>query len=388
MGTATQIERHGVVDEVDRKLNELLDHARAQPGVNHAILAIERLDQTFRWVGATGDAHPDGPPMSLDTPYWIASVTKLYIAASTFKLIEQNALHLRTPVTELLPAAMIDSLHRHKGVDYSDLITVQHLLGHSSGLPDYLEESSKGTTPLLDAIAENDRAWTIDDAVRIVREDLVPHFPPQDLDARRQKIRYSDTNYQLLIQILEHIHERSLADVFERDFYTPLALTSTGHPGQHGLNHSPATVWAGATALDRPNAMRSFRDLVSTVDDQVRFMRALATGGLFERTDTIYRMMGNWNSFPFSLNPMPKSPVWPISYGLGAMRLAIPRVFTPFTPIPSAMGHTGVSGSWLFYCPDLEVVVAGTVDQFEAAAFPFRFLPRLISTLQDTLKRN
>ena len=388
MGNVTQINQHGITDDVDQQLRELLAHAGNQPGVRHAVLAVERLDRSVRWIGATGDAHPDGTPMTVDTPYWIASVTKLYIAASIFKLIEQGELQLRTPLTQMLPGEMLNGLHRIGGADYTDMITIQHLLGHSSGLPDFLEEGPEGEPPLLDAIAEEDQAWTIDDVIQIVREQLTPHFPPQQLDGNRQKIRYSDTNYQLLIQILERVHGASLDDIFANDFYRPFDLTSTRDPGELDGNISPATVWFGDSGIERPKAMRCFRDLVSTPREQLRFMQELVSSKPFDRPDTVYHMMGNWSSFPFSLNPAPKSPVWPFQYGLGAMRIKLPRLFTPLKPVPAVMGHTGVSGSWLFYCPDLKLTVAGTVDQAEAAAFPFRFVPRLVRTLQDALSRD
>ena len=388
MSDAPQIVKHGLSAEIDGKLGELLDHARTQPGVSHAVLAIETLDQSSSWIGAVGEANPDGTRMTVDTPYWIASVTKLYIAMAIFKLIEQGEIQLGTPISNLLPSELLQRLHRLDGVDYGDAITVQHLLAHSSGLPDYLEESRTDQPALLDSIADEDQSWTIEDAVRIVREELVPHFPPQNLDGRSQNIRYSDTNSQLLIQTLETVHGKPLEDVFASDIYEPLGLSETRHSNGTDLIPRPASVWFGDSEINPPGAMRSFRDLFSTPREQLQFMRGLVSGALFDRPDTIYQMMGNWNSFPFSLNPMPKSPVWPIQYGLGSMRVKLPRIFAPLKPVPAVMGHTGISGSWLFDCPELQLAIAGTVDQSEAAAFPFRFMPRLIRSLQDDLKRN
>jgi hypothetical protein len=34
--------------------------------------------------------------------------------------------------------------------------------------------------------------------------------------------------------------------------------------------------------------------------------------------------------------------------------------------IPLLIGQTGVSGSWLFYAPDLDLYTTGTVDQLTA----------------------
>jgi D-alanyl-D-alanine carboxypeptidase len=31
--------------------------------------------------------------------------------------------------------------------------------------------------------------------------------------------------------------------------------------------------------------------------------------------------------------------------------------------MPEVVGHSGVTGSWLFHCPELEVITAGTVTK-------------------------
>jgi D-alanyl-D-alanine carboxypeptidase len=76
-------------------------------------------------------------------------------------------------------------------------------------------------------------------------------------------------------------------------------------------------------------------------------------------------------------------PGWPMEYGLGMIRYRLPRLFTPFKPVPEVVGHSGVTGSWLFHCPELDIITAGTVDQATAAALPYRFVPRLLRALQQ-----
>ncbi len=354
----------------------------AQKGIHHAIVAVESVDRAFRWIGAAGNANPDGTPIQEDSIFWIASVTKLHIAATIFKLIERGSIDLTSPIATYLTPSLISGIHRLDGVDHTEGITVQHLLGHTSGPSDYFDESPGEEPSLIDRVLERDQAWTLEDILRIVREDLTPHFPPQSLDTKHQKIHYSDTNYQLLIAIIEAVTGQPLHQVFEAVLYTPLGLTQTLHPDTVAEpSPQPATVWAEEQALDIPLAMTGFRDLNSTADDLLTFMRALVRGELFDAPATLDLMMGSWNSFPVSLNPAPSRPTWPIQYGLGMMRMAIPRIFSPLRPIPPVVGHTGVSGSWLFYSPPLDLLLAGTVDQLAASAVPFRFLPRLLGTL-------
>ena len=188
---------------MDKRLQYLLQRLMAQPGVQHAIMAVESADRSVRWVGCAGDANPDGTPMRADTPFFIASVTKLYIATAIMKLHERGRLGLDESISAYLSPTLIGGLHRLGGEEHTDTITVRHLLGHTSGLPDYIEERPKGGRALVERlVSEGDMACGIDEVVRIVRQ-LTPHFPPQPKNARRKKARYSDTNYRLLIAIIE-----------------------------------------------------------------------------------------------------------------------------------------------------------------------------------------
>jgi D-alanyl-D-alanine carboxypeptidase len=49
--------------------------------------------------------------------------------------------------------------------------------------------------------------------------------------------------------------------------------------------------------------------------------------------------------------------------------------------MPAVIGHTGSTGSWFFHCPELDVRIAGTVNQATAGAVPYRCVPRLLRAL-------
>ena len=78
-------------------------------------------------------------------------------------------------------------------------------------------------------VEDGDRAWSLQDTVCWVRHRLRPHFPPQPLDAKR--IRYSDTNHQLLVGIIEP--RRSAP------FLAAPGGSDSGPPGNRG--HSETT---------------------------------------------------------------------------------------------------------------------------------------------------
>ena len=83
-------------ERLAHRLDELVRRLAARKRVPHAVVGVERGDG-FRWAGAVGDAGPGGPPIRADTPFFIASVTKLCIATVVMKLHEGGQVRLGDP---------------------------------------------------------------------------------------------------------------------------------------------------------------------------------------------------------------------------------------------------------------------------------------------------
>jgi D-alanyl-D-alanine carboxypeptidase len=376
----------GNAEAVMQELQRLLDGLGARDDVYSAVVAVESDTGSFRWIGTVGHADSGGTPMRADTPFHIASIDKLFTAAVVMRLHERGRLGLDDPIATHLPASLIGGLHRLGGVDHTESITVRHLLGHTSGLADCFEDRPKGGRSLMERLfAEGDMAWSIDDLTRLVRDELTPHFPPQPLQAQRQKVRYSDTNYQLLIALSETVTGEPLHRAYEELIFRPLDLRHTwlaGFSAPLDATSAPATLWFEDRPLALPLAIRSFPSVYSTAGDTLKFIRGLTGGELFEDPGTFERMQQPWNRFglPFDAAAL-RAPSWPIEYGLGLMRFQLPRFLTPLHPMPAVIGHTGSTGSWLFHCPELDVRIAGTVNQATAGAVPYRFVPGLLRSL-------
>jgi CubicO group peptidase (beta-lactamase class C family) len=357
--------------------------------IKHAVAAVESLDGAFASSAAVGEARPNGTPMQSETPFMIASVTKLYIASVILRFHERDLLSLEEPISAYLTGDLIAGLHRVNGVDHTGAITVRHLLGHTSGLPDYIEERPKGGRALIDrVVTDGDMAWTLDEVVDIVRK-LPPHFPPQQLEGSRPRARYSDTNYRLLMAIIEDVSGEPVARVFERELYRPLKLRHTHHPGQASLEPVPesASLYFKDRPLQIPLALRSFGDLHSTVADMLRFLRALVRGEIYEDPATASLMQHRWIRFGFPRDRAAlRTPGWPIEYGLGMMRFHIGRLFAPGRRPVTLVGHSGSTGSWLFHCPELDLMSAGTVDQATAGPVPFRVQPRILRAAASAVR--
>ncbi len=370
-------------ERIVAKLDVLLGRLATTRRIRHVIIAAGSLDGSWQWARTAGYATDGRERFTSETPWFLASVTKLYIATVVLRLYEQELIDLDEPISSYLPPELSRGLHVLDGVDYTSQITPLHLLGHLSGLPDYLEERPRRERSLIESVLEEgDRSWSSVEACEFARAKLAPHFPPSDPTAKRPRIRYSDTNYQLLMVIAERVTGRTMAEIYRELVFGPLGLHHTWLPGDQPMKPTPApaAVWMGDTRLDRPLAIESFRDLYSTASDVLRFGRALFQGDVFER-DTTWRLMTQrYNRFGFPIGVAAlRAPSWPIEYGLGMMRFELSRWLAGGRHIPGVIGHTGSSGSWLWFCPSLNLLVAGTVDQTEAATVPFRKVPTALA---------
>ena len=382
-----------------QRLDALLEELIARKDMQSVIMAVASGDGSFRWAGARGLMSPGGPPVTTATPWFIASITKLFIAATVLRMVELGELTLEDRVVDRLAPSLTRRLHVLDGTDWTDRLTLAHLLSHASGLPDYIEDYPKtrrrdgaDRRSLVEILQEEgDRAWSLDDTVQWVRERLKPHFAPQALDGRRVRIRYSDTNYQLLIGIIEARRDAPFCRILSDLVLDPLDLRNTwlpGHPRGDGPEPDAVPVFAGSEVLRLSRFLASIGDLNSTCEDLLRFCQAVVEGSLFQEPATWHRMQAHWHRFSLPLDRAAlRQPSWPIEYGLGVMRFRLPRLLTPFRRMPALVGHTGSTGTWLFHAPEIDLYLSGAVNQITAGAVPFRVVPRALRAVAESLSR-
>ncbi len=155
-----------IIDHLKYKnqLDTLFSTTTQTEGIHSAAAVVESLDGSFRWQQVYGRADSAARPMTVDTPFNIASVTKLLIAAAILRLAEDRQLELDHLMRDYLPNALTAGLHHTKdGADHTDKLTIRHLLSHASGLPDYFEDAPKGEKRLADLMTTSeDEAWPIE----------------------------------------------------------------------------------------------------------------------------------------------------------------------------------------------------------------------------------
>ncbi len=254
--TAAQVPaRDALAQRVDRYLQPYLDLA-AFSGVvllaRHGNILLER---------AYGMANYElGVPIRIGTRFHIASVSKTFTAAAVLQLVERGKISVRDPIAKFVP-------------DYprGNEITVHHLLAHASGIPDV------NGLPGYDTIARLPHTTA----------SLVALFRDQPLDfVPGSRYSYSNSNYNLLAYIIEHVSGMGYGEFLEQNIFRPAGLTSTAHDsspaslvpdrasgympvGAIGLANAPYIDWTTKTGNG---------SLYSTAEDLFHWDRALHGG--------------------------------------------------------------------------------------------------------------
>jgi len=348
------------------------DLVRNDGSVRNCVLSVVAGDGSLVWSGAAGIArqNPHGP-MTSDTPIYIASVTKLYTGTVVMLLVERGVLSLDDPMAKYLPSELINGIHIYNGKDYSAQVTVRELLSHSSGIADYYSDKAPDGKNLFELFVENpDRSWTVEETIARARHDLKPKFPPGT------DTSYSDTNYQLLGKVIEAVTGKPLQGVYEDFLFRPLGLEHTWLIGHWRFPDrqcpSPADVFHGGTNITKIRSNGAYGadgGIVSTAEEMNRFLKALNEGRIIRPASL--ELMHQWRRLSF-----------PLEYGFGTMRFNLPGPIRTIAGIPPLWGHSGSTGSFLYYCQDLDLYFAGTIDQTESKIKPFMLMGKVIRAVR------
>lgn len=294
-----------------------------------------------------------------DRRFFIASATKLFVGSILAQLQDEGRLMWSAPLSRYLPDVDLSGLVVDHGRDVGDEVTVQQVMAHTAGLPDYFEDKRPGGSIFARAL-QSDIGWDLDDVLRWSRE-----IGPR----QRGRPHYSDTGYQLLGAVIEHLDQRSFARSVRERICDPLGLSSTyvfSHQDADRYS-SIASLRVGEAQVSIPLVMASVQadgGIVSTTAEGLRFLDAFFGGELFSPSNLDW-MASHWHRIFF-----------PLEYGNGVMRFRMPRPLTGFRRMPLFIGHSGASGTVMFRCADVGLTVVGTVNQIESRSMPFQLLAR------------
>ena len=189
----------------------------------------------------------------------IASISKLYIAAATVKLINNQSLSLNGTLAKLLPE-LADR------IEYADEITLRMLLQHRSGIPDWIDDPEFPWTRSV---------TNVDDVLEFVLDDPADFKP----DTRYE---YSNTNYLLIGKILDKTLGYSHQQYIRQEILVPLGLTHTF--GSLSDVDADKVVSGYSVEYEGDEKMLDFvapgGSMVATAEDVGIFLKALNDGSL------------------------------------------------------------------------------------------------------------
>jgi len=354
------------IPELAEALQAIVDQA-VTDGSPGAVLMVDAPDMNFTWKGAAGMADAEnGIDMVADDQFIISSGTKMFTAVTVLKLAEQGKLNLDDPISQYLPADLIARLLVLDGESYGETITVRQLLNHTSGLGDFSNGADKDDNGLPDfkdlVLNEPDTIWNPD----AVLEWAIENAPPAAVPG--EGFLYSDTNFQLLGLVIENASDMALHDAYRTLIFEPVGMEHTYFEfyedevlGVNGRSVSQAfyngTNW---NALNSHSYEWGSGGLVSTVEDQNRFLWAWVNGDLFDDAASKEAMM-TWGETGNPGN----------YYGLGMWHFVLDEWDIP--GLGELNGHGGLFNSHAHYWPDQNVTIIGTLNSNEPQ-FGFVFM--------------
>jgi CubicO group peptidase (beta-lactamase class C family) len=213
-------------------------------------------------------------PMTTDTKFQIASLSKPITSAAVGILVDQGKLHYE------------DKLEQHvHGIPNGDCITIEQLLTHTSGLdsPDRFPGSGEWMQ----------KHQTTEQLVARVR-DVKPLFAPGE------RYEYANANYWLLAHIIEKLSGLGYGAFLKASIFDPVGMTNTAHRDDL-LAVVPKL--APGYAPDGPGRLRVAEivdwtaktgngSIYSTTRDLAKFFYAL-TGDRILKPETLRRTFGD-----------------------------------------------------------------------------------------------
>jgi CubicO group peptidase (beta-lactamase class C family) len=149
-----------------------------------------------------------GTSTRVDTVFPAASITKQFIAAVIMQLVEQGKLGLDDSITKYFPEAPVAW----------KTITIRHLLTHTSGIPDIVDEPE--VNPPHKTILDFRRDYTEDELAR--------GYTAQPLDFEPgTKMSYCNTGYQLLGILIHRVTGAYYGDYLREHIFAPLGMSTT-----------------------------------------------------------------------------------------------------------------------------------------------------------------
>ena len=186
-----------------RDLTAYFEEKLIKRGFNGGILVAKDGNIIYEKYVGKGDLRKE-MVMNDSTSLHIASVGKTFTAVAILRMAQDNKLSLNDTLSKFFP-----------GFPYPG-VTVQMLLNHRSGLPNYVY------------FIPNSKKW--DKKAMVNKQDVLDFLyneQPKKIFKAGTRFTYSNTNYVLLAAIIEKVSGQSFPEYMRNTIFIPLQMNHT-----------------------------------------------------------------------------------------------------------------------------------------------------------------
>ncbi|MGL5816719.1 MAG: serine hydrolase domain-containing protein [Phycicoccus sp.] len=226
------------------------------------------------WAGAAGVRTIDGAqPARPNDKARVASVTKAMVATLAMQEVDAGRWTLQTTVGEVLPGLIPEQ----------EDITLDQLLSHRSGLPDYVGPALGDYSTVEQLVAKLKRTYTDAELVRAALTQPMLSEPGTEFS-------YSNTNFVVTGMMLQKATGRSMAGLLEQRVFQPAGM-STARFEDSGRGFTGRDHLSDYATFERPytfdptnlTLLSSAGAVVANAPDIAAFYRALFAGKLVSK---------------------------------------------------------------------------------------------------------
>jgi CubicO group peptidase (beta-lactamase class C family) len=322
-------------------VHQVLESAVAKDEVAGAVTVVAGPDGLLA-VDCVGEAdRATHKPMTPDTIFWVASMTKPVTAAAVLMLQDQGKLSIDDPVSKYLP-----EFKTLKGPDGKPVeVTIKQLLTHTSGLD---EIDSDPISRIIDL--EGTTSY---------------HVRKPTTFAPGSKWAYCQSGINTAGRIVEVVAKQNVTRFLDQKFFQPLGMTDTAFyltdaqmprlaasyskTDKGGLE--PANIWIlyGKSPTSRDRFPAANGGLFSTPNDYARFARMLLNGGELDgkrylSSDAV-KLMSTVQTGDLATGFTPGN-----GWGIGCCVIKEPQAATAMLS-PGTFGHGGAFGTQAWIDP-------------------------------------
>ena len=259
------------IDELELKarVGEILNR---HPAVGMAVGVVRNGRLDFFYPHGVADI-ASNTPITEDTVFRIASITKTFTAIAVMQLWEQGRVDLDAPANDYLRAfQLVPTKAGHRPA------TLRHLLTHTSGLPEMVHPSRALRYAFGESVELGHPLPTLGEyyrgRLRLVAEPGT-------------RFVYTDHNFAAAGQIVEDVSGEPLDVYLRRHVFEPLGMHDTDLIRSERVESRLATGYnlrsKGARAVtDRQWITTAASSIYSTPRDMARYVAALLGGGANE----------------------------------------------------------------------------------------------------------